>query len=227
MPSLRPGGYAAGLLLDGRILAGRASLRAAEEALRRWLNAAALVRPAAEGGRVVVVADSSLAAVQALIRWDPVRHSERESAEREQLRFPPSVRMAAAAGPQAAVAELMDAVRVPPGADVLGPVPSGDGAPESDGADAGLVRVFLRVPRSRGADLAARPAGGSGGAQLAEGRRDRSGANGSAGPYLTDHRVVCRWQHHAPDAVWCMGGYLAKDRSRHPPPARGAARPPG
>ncbi len=148
------GGYAAGLLLDGRILVGRASLRAAEEALRRWLNAAALVRPAAEGGRVVVVADSSLAAVQALIRWDPVRHSERECAEREQLRFPPSVRMAAVWGSQAAVTELIDAARLPPGADILGPVPTGEVTPVSDGADAEQVRVFFRVPRSRGADLA-------------------------------------------------------------------------
>jgi primosomal protein N' (replication factor Y) len=148
------GGYAAGLLLDGRILAGRASLRAAEEALRRWLNAAALVRPASAGGRVVVVADSSLAAVQALIRWDPVRHSERECAEREQLRFPPSVRMAAVWGSQAAVTELIDAARLPPGADILGPVPSADAAAVSGGADAEQVRVFFRVPKSRGADLA-------------------------------------------------------------------------
>ena len=48
------GGYAAALLLDGWALLGRPSLRAAEEALRRWLNAAALVRPAPRrqgGGR--------------------------------------------------------------------------------------------------------------------------------------------------------------------------------
>ena len=38
-------GYAAALLLDGWALLGRPSLRAAEETLRRWLNAAALVRP--------------------------------------------------------------------------------------------------------------------------------------------------------------------------------------
>lgn len=144
------GGYAGALLLDGRILLGRASLRAAEEALRRWLNAAALVRPASEGGRVVVVADASLVPVQALIRWDPVVHSEREYAEREQLRFPPSVRMAAVLGPQAAVNELIDAAGLPPGADVLGPVETGDSA----GSEEAEVRVFFRVPRAAGADLA-------------------------------------------------------------------------
>ena len=52
------GGYAAALLLDGWALLDRADLRAGEEALRRWLAAAALVRPARDGGRVVVVADA-------------------------------------------------------------------------------------------------------------------------------------------------------------------------
>src|SRR5262249_29842802 len=51
-------GYAAAVLLDGWALLGRASLRAAEEALRRWMNAAALVRPGPDGGRVVIVADA-------------------------------------------------------------------------------------------------------------------------------------------------------------------------
>jgi primosomal protein N' (replication factor Y) len=148
------GGYAAALLLDGRVLAGRASLRAAEEALRRWLNAAALVRPAAEGGRVVVVAESSLAPVQALIRWDPVIFSERELAERQQLRFPPSVRMAAAAGPHAAVTELIDATELPPGGEILGPVPGGWDGPAADDPGAEDVRVFFRVPRPQGSDLA-------------------------------------------------------------------------
>ena len=44
------GGYAAVLLLDTWLLLGRADLRATEEALRRWANAAALVRPATDGG---------------------------------------------------------------------------------------------------------------------------------------------------------------------------------
>ena len=66
------GGYAAALLLDAQALLGRADLRAGEEALRRWMNAAALVRPRSDGGIVVVLADAALPAVQALIRWDPV-----------------------------------------------------------------------------------------------------------------------------------------------------------
>ena len=123
------GGYAAAVLLDGWALLGRPSLRAAEEALRRWLNAAALVRPGASGGAVTVVAEAALPVVQALIRWDPVTHADRELAEREALRFPPAVRMAALSGPGRAVAELLAAAVLPPEADVLGPIPlDGGGA---------------------------------------------------------------------------------------------------
>jgi primosomal protein N' (replication factor Y) len=116
-------GYAAAVLLDGWVLLGRPSLRAAEEALRRWMNAAALVQPAAEGGTVVVVADAGLPAVQALLRWDPVTHAERELAERAELRFPPTVRMASLTGAEPAVRDMIAAASLPPHAEVLGPVP--------------------------------------------------------------------------------------------------------
>ena len=138
------GGYAAALLLDGWALLGRPSLRAAEEALRRWLNAAALVRGAAAGGQVVVVADASIPAVQALIRWDPVTHAERELAEREQLRFPPAVRMASLTGSPDAVDGLLAAAELPAAVELLGPVEAPDG-----------VQMLLRVPRSAGVALAA------------------------------------------------------------------------
>ena len=138
------GGYAAALLLDGWMLLGRPSLRAAEETLRRWMNAAALVRGGPAGGRVVVVADSAIPAVQALVRWDPVTHSERELAERAELRFPPTVRIASLTGPQDAVGALLQDAELPPGAELLGPV---DEPPDS-------VRMLVRVPRSAGLMLA-------------------------------------------------------------------------
>jgi primosomal protein N' (replication factor Y) (superfamily II helicase) len=137
-------GYAAALLLDGWMLLGRPSLRAAEETLRRWMNAAALVRAGPAGGRVVVVADSAIPAVQALIRWDPATHSERELAERTELRFPPAVRIASLSGPQDAVAALVADAELPPGAELLGPV---DESPDS-------VRMLVRVPRSEALMLA-------------------------------------------------------------------------
>ena len=77
--------YAAALLLDGWALLARPSLRSDEEALRRWMAAAALVRP---DGTVIVHADAALPVTQALIRWDPVTFAERTLAERGDLRFP-------------------------------------------------------------------------------------------------------------------------------------------
>lgn len=142
---LAPTGFGAVLLLDTWALLTRADLRAGEETLRRWMTAAALARPAAAGGRVVVVADGGLAPVQALLRWDPGWFAARELAERRELAFPPAVRMASVTGRPEAVADLLATARLPDGAEVLGPVPVGDGE----------ERMLLRVPRSRGPALAA------------------------------------------------------------------------
>jgi primosomal protein N' (replication factor Y) (superfamily II helicase) len=153
-------GYAAALLLDGWALLGRPSLRAAEETLRRWLNAAALVRPA---GPVVVLAEAALPAVQALIRWDPAGFSERELAERAELGFPPAVRMAAITGSAAAVTEFVGSTRFPAQAEVLGPVPQGGpGGPGGTGsppviggvAPPGESRALVRIRRQDGLALA-------------------------------------------------------------------------
>ncbi|WP_327292114.1 primosomal protein N' [Streptomyces sp. NBC_01198] len=138
-------GYAAALLLDGWALLSRPDLRAGEEALRRWAAAAALVRSAEEGGTVLVLAEPTLRPVQALVRWDPAGHAVRELAERAELRFPPVSRMASVSGPAAAVAELLALVRLPPGTDQLGPVPTPSGG----------ERLLLRVPPGNGAALAA------------------------------------------------------------------------
>jgi primosomal protein N' (replication factor Y) len=146
-------GYAAAVLLDGWALLGRASLRAAEEALRRWLNAAALVRPGPDGGTVVVVADATLSAVQALVRWDPVTHAERELSERHELRFPPAIRMASLTGPEDAVREVLDSADLPAEADVLGPVPGPAHGPGQD--DHEVARMLVRVDRRSGTELAA------------------------------------------------------------------------
>ncbi|HVB43300.1 MAG TPA: primosomal protein N' [Streptosporangiaceae bacterium] len=146
-----PGGYAAAVLLDGWALLGRPSLRAAEEALRRWMNAAALVRPAPAGGKVIMMSDPDLAVVQAMIRWDPVTHAERELAERAELRFPPTVRMAALTGPAPAVSDLLAMAALPEGADVLGPVPL---EPDPAHPAVPIVRYLVRAPAPAGTALA-------------------------------------------------------------------------
>jgi primosomal protein N' (replication factor Y) (superfamily II helicase) len=146
-------GYAAALLLDGWALLGRPSLRAAEEALRRWLNAAALVRP---GGSVVVLAEATLPAVQALIRWDPVTFSERELAERAELGFPPAVRMASVTGAPEAVADFVGAAGLPDQAEVLGPVPveATSARPDAAAPEQARERALIRIGRRDGLELA-------------------------------------------------------------------------
>jgi primosomal protein N' (replication factor Y) len=145
-------GYGAALLLDGYALLGRADLRAAEEALRRWLAAAALVVPASAGGRVVVGADSSLPTVQALIRWDPAGHAAVELAARRELGFPPAVAMASFQGLEALTAAAAEALELPAGGEILGPVllddlpaPSGSRARGGTSIE-GAARVLIRVP---------------------------------------------------------------------------------
>lgn len=141
------GGYAAAVLLDGWALLGRPDLRVAEETLRRWMNAAALLRPRAE---LVVLADSSVLAVQALLRWDPVTHAERELAERTELGFPPAVRIATLTGSPGAVREMLGEVALPGGAQVLGPVPI-----DSPRDDQVRERAMVRAPWEAGPALAA------------------------------------------------------------------------
>ncbi|MEU5881754.1 primosomal protein N' [Spirillospora sp. NPDC047279] len=148
-------GYTAALLLDGWALLGRADLRAGEETLRRWMNAAALVRP---GGPVVVAADGSLPAVQALVRWDPVTFAERELEERREAGFPPAVRMASLTASPAAIRGLLSDARLPDGAEVLGPVSapaSAASAPATLEGDAPeRERALIRVRRAAGPALA-------------------------------------------------------------------------
>jgi primosomal protein N' (replication factor Y) len=152
-PGAEPlGHYGTALLLDAAALLARPDLRAAEEALRRWMAAAAMVEPAAEGGRVVVVAEASLAPVQALIRWDPAGHARAELAARTELGFPPAVRMAAVDGAPETLDGLEEAVNLPPGAELLGPVPLPAGRTEPERE---RERLLIRVPRSQSRALAA------------------------------------------------------------------------
>jgi len=146
-------GYAAAVLVDGQALLSRPGLRAAEEALRRWLGAAALVRSRPEGGEVVVVADSSARPVQALVRWDSAGHAARELADRAALGFPPAVRAVELTGAAADLSELLRLLELPDGAQVLGPVP---------GAGEGQERAVLRAPRPVAAALTAAVKGAQG-----------------------------------------------------------------
>jgi primosomal protein N' (replication factor Y) len=149
-----PGGYAAALLLDGRVMLDRPDLRASEEAVRRWTAAASLVRPAGAGGVVVVLADPALAPVQAIVRADPAGFAARELAERQTLHLPPAWRLAELTGQPDDLADLLAHARLPEGATVLGPVPvvaprRGPVGPET------RVRALVVVAPPHGAGLAA------------------------------------------------------------------------
>jgi primosomal protein N' (replication factor Y) len=91
------------------------------------------------------VAEAALPVAQALIRWDPVTHAERELAERETLGFPPAVRMAAVTGAAATVTKFLAETVLPAAAEVIGTVPAGEDK----------VRALIRIPRREGLALAA------------------------------------------------------------------------
>ncbi len=147
------GGYGAALLLDGWLLLGRADLRAAEETLRRWMNAAALV---AADGSVVCGADAGIRAVQALIRWDAAGFAEAELAERAEVGFPPATHLAALDGAEADIRGVAEAAELPAGAEVLGPVdlPPGVRIPGVPDAGPPPQRLLVRVARRDGRALA-------------------------------------------------------------------------
>lgn len=149
------GGYAAALLLDGDSLLRRETLRAGEDTVRRWFNAAALVRPAPDKGLVVVTA-SDAAATGALLRWDPQGYAGRELSLRMELQLPPAVRVASVTGPRAAVEHYTGAVE----ADLAragitlrtaGPAPLLFSTPPSGRRSAEDVRTLLFFPYGQAA----------------------------------------------------------------------------
>ena len=115
------GGYAAALLLDAALVTSRVALDVGEQALRTWLCAAALVRPAPHGV-VLLVGDAAPAPTQALVRWDPAGFADRELTERTELQLPPSVHLVALEGPRDAVEAFVQRLELPAVSSVLGPL---------------------------------------------------------------------------------------------------------
>jgi primosomal protein N' (replication factor Y) len=143
------GGYAGAVLLDTALLLLRPDLRAAEEALRRWLNVVALVRSGADGGSVIAVGESSSRALQALVRVDPGGFAARELADRAAARFPPAAKLVRIEGSSAALAEFLELAELPAATEVLGPVEVTGPA----GSEPGPPRLTLRGPVDEGAKL--------------------------------------------------------------------------
>lgn len=116
------GAYAAAVLLDAATVTARSALDVTEQAVRTWMAAAVLVRPATAGGVVLLVGDGAPVPTQALVRWDPAWCAERELAERSELGLPPAVHLVAVDGPRSAVQALLGTAALPAGAEVLGPL---------------------------------------------------------------------------------------------------------
>ncbi|MFT4085201.1 MAG: primosome assembly protein PriA [Nocardioides sp.] len=134
------GGYAAVLLLDTWLLLGGPGMRAEEEALRRWSNAAALVAP---GGVVLAVGEPASAPLQALLRWDQPGYAAREAAARAQAHLPPASRLATLTAEAGPLDDALTVLALPASAEVLGPVQVGDER----------WRAVVRVPPAEGEAL--------------------------------------------------------------------------
>ena len=138
------GGYSAALLLDTWLMLARPDLRAPEEAVRRWFNAAALVRP---DGTVILVGDPSALPLQAIVRWSPEGFATREIEERRTARLAPAAKLAELTGPSESVTDLITRLRdllpANTGLEVLGPVD----------VDGETVRAVVRTPRPQGTAL--------------------------------------------------------------------------
>lgn len=133
-------GYTAVVLLDTWLLLARDDLRAEEEALRRWSNAVALVRP---GATAVAVGDAAQPALQALVRWDHAGFTHRAAQERRAARLPPAARLATITGDPGALDDVVTLLGQPEFLDVLGPVALADGN----------ERLVIRTPRAHGVEL--------------------------------------------------------------------------
>lgn len=166
------GGYAAALLLDGDRMLSLPGLRVEEEVLRRWVQAASLVRRGSVGGTVVVTSEHERV-VASLVRWDVRGHAARELAERRTLQLPPAVRCAALTGPLPALEAFLEMVGLPPQVRTVGPAPvhqrwdeeaedpeaeaaPGDALSGVPGADDDAHRLLLFFTYSQAADLTRR-----------------------------------------------------------------------
>ena len=108
------------MILDVELALSRADLRVGEETLRRWCQVACLVRPAVDGGGLLIVGPPEEPAVQALLRADPGGFAARELADRAAAGLPPAVKAVQVGGDPDAVAAFLDNDPFT-GAEVLGP----------------------------------------------------------------------------------------------------------
>ncbi|GAA1321304.1 hypothetical protein ACFSWE_00555 [Leucobacter albus] len=150
---LAAGGYRAVVLLDAERLLSLENLRAGEDCLRWWENAAALAAP--DG--LCLMASGGGPVVQAFVTGRIEEWLHQELGDRQALRYPPAVRVASVTGGPAEVDRAVAALHAPDrlaGVEVLGPTPVDVNDPAARGAK--LVRAIVRFEYARGLDVAKR-----------------------------------------------------------------------
>lgn len=139
-PRAAGGGYRAVVLLDAGAVVSRPKLDAAEQALRGWMNAAALGAP----GCTVVLTQVSGRLSDALRLWDPGPFAAAELQDRRELQLPPAVRWFTVSAAEGSLTEALREAQLPPGVQQ-----------EQVLSQAGGEQVSLRVPYADGQACAA------------------------------------------------------------------------
>ena len=173
---LAAGGYRAVVLLDADRLLSLETLRASEDCLRWWENAAAMTAP--DG--VCLMASGGGPAVRAFVTGRTEEWLRGEVRDRRALRYPPAVRVASVSGGPDEVERALRQLDGLAGVDYLGPtsIPAGGAARTPPG----LVRAIVRFEYAQGAEVAGRLRGALVADAAGSSSRSRGRAPGRARP---------------------------------------------
>lgn len=145
------GGYRAALLLDGEAMLQRASLGALEDTLQGWEWAMSLLAP----GAVAYLTDLEGKVAQSFASGGVEVLLERELQQRQELRMPPTIRLASVTGPRPEVEAVVSTLTgsdspaaIAGQVDALGPIRTESGVTF-------LLRMSYRVAPEVGATLRA------------------------------------------------------------------------
>ena len=173
---LAAGGYRAVVLLDAERLLSLETLRAGEDCLRWWENAAALTAP--DG--ICLMASGGGPVVRAFVTGRTEEWLHGELRDRHALRYPPAVRVASVSGGPDEVERALQQLAGLPGVDHLGPTPIPPGGPAK--TPPGLVRAIVRFDYGQGSEVASRLRGALVADAAGSSSRTRGRAPGRARP---------------------------------------------